>query len=116
MPMLERIEIDGFKSIREAAVDLRPVNVLIGANGAGKSNFIGVFALLQRMMEGRLQLHVAQAGGADALLHFGQKPSDALHLRLVFQADTAFYEARLVPSAGDSLTFIQEEWGSPTNG
>jgi predicted ATPase len=30
---LDRIELTGFKSIRELQLDLRPLNVLIGANG-----------------------------------------------------------------------------------
>lgn len=37
---LTKIQINGFKSIRECSIDLKPINVLIGSNGAGKSNFI----------------------------------------------------------------------------
>lgn len=111
MPTLGRIEIEGFKSIRQMALDLRPVNVLIGANGAGKSNFIGAFGLLQRMMEGRLQLHVAQAGGADTLLHFGRKQTQSMRLSLRFAPGEAFYLANLVPSANDALIFAKEAWG-----
>lgn len=44
---VNRIEIAGFKSIREAKLDLKPLNVVIGPNGAGKSNFIGVFKVRQ---------------------------------------------------------------------
>ncbi|NMO22991.1 AAA family ATPase [Pyxidicoccus fallax] len=109
--MLDRIEIEGFKSIRQMVLDLRPVNVLIGANGAGKSNFIGVFVLLQRMMEGRLQLHVAQAGGADTLLHFGRKQTSELRLRLRYQPDKTFYRVTLVPSAHDALIYGAENYG-----
>ncbi len=43
MPAVEKITIQGFKSICDADVELRPVNVLIGANRSGKSNFIGAF-------------------------------------------------------------------------
>ena len=63
MPAVEKITIEGFKSIASAEVDLRPVNVLIGANGSGKSNFIGAFAFLQAIRAGRLQDYVARAGG-----------------------------------------------------
>jgi len=111
MLTLDRIEIEGFKSIRKVALELGPVNVLIGANGAGKSNFISVFALLQRMLEGRLQFHVAQAGGADALLHFGQKQTSELRLYLRFAPDHGWYQARFVPSASDSLFFSSESMG-----
>src|SRR6185295_10575459 len=46
MHRLDRIQMAGFKSIRDQTLDLRALNVLIGANGAGKSNFIEVFRLL----------------------------------------------------------------------
>jgi hypothetical protein len=36
--MLRRLELLGFKSFREAAFDLGPLTVLVGANAAGKSN------------------------------------------------------------------------------
>lgn len=108
MLTLDRIEIEGFKSIRKVALELGPVNVLIGANGAGKSNFISVFTLLQRAMEGRLQFHVAQAGGADSLLHFGRKQTSEMRLYLRFAPSGAWYEARFTPSSGDSLFFSSE--------
>lgn len=57
---LDRIEIEGFKSIRQLRLDLKPLNVLIGANGAGKSNFISVFGLLRHIVDRRLQFYVAR--------------------------------------------------------
>ena len=69
-PRIRQITIHGYKSFRHLDLLLRPsVNVLIWANGAGKSDFIGLFRMLRRMMSGELQLYVAQAGGADQLLH-----------------------------------------------
>jgi predicted ATPase len=46
MGRIESIEIAGYKSIRSATIPLGAINVLIGANGAGKSNLLGVFGLL----------------------------------------------------------------------
>jgi predicted ATPase len=37
---MESIEIKGYKSVKDAKLDIRPINILIGANGAGKSNFL----------------------------------------------------------------------------
>jgi len=104
---LDRIEIEGFKSIRELRLDLRPLNVLIGANGAGKSNFISVFGLIRHITESRLQFYVAQAGGTDSLLHHGRKRTSELKLRLVL-SDGDEYEARLAPSAANTLFFSWE--------
>ena len=47
--MLTRLEVDGFKSLQEFAVDLEPFTVLIGPNSAGKSNLIEAIALLSRL-------------------------------------------------------------------
>jgi len=62
---LDFITVKGFKSIASLRLDLRPINVLIGANGSGKSNFISVFSFLHEISEGRLQDYVRRAGGAD---------------------------------------------------
>lgn len=47
--MLTRLEVDGFKSLRDFAVDLEPFTVLIGPNSAGKSNIIEAIGLLSRL-------------------------------------------------------------------
>jgi len=82
MPALDRIEVKGFKSIRQMDLELRPLNVLIGANGSGKSNFISVFRFLNAMVERRLQVYVGQAGGADNLLYYGQNTTDELNIKI----------------------------------
>ena len=53
---LDRIEIRGFKSIKECNLKLNSINVLIGSNGAGKSNFISVFSLMTDVLKKSLQL------------------------------------------------------------
>lgn len=76
--MINRIEIENFKSIREINLELKPINILIGANGAGKSNFIGFFRLLKNMYDRNLQNYVAEEAGADNILYFGLKRSEYL--------------------------------------
>ena len=52
---IDTISIEGYKSF--AKVDqfaLRNLNVLIGANGAGKSNFLSLFRLLTALSQGNL--------------------------------------------------------------
>ena len=108
--MLESIFIKGYKSFRELDLSLAPVNVLIGANGSGKSNFIGLFKMLHRMMNGELQLYVAQSGGADQILHYGRKVTEELVLRLWFLRTKNLangYECHLQP-AEDRLVLTRE--------
>ena len=40
---LSRMTIRGFKSIKNCDISFGKINVLIGSNGAGKSNFISAF-------------------------------------------------------------------------
>lgn len=76
------ISIEGFKSIaRVKDLELRPLNVLIGANGSGKSNFIGAFELLRAVVQRRLDRYVAQEGGADRVLHFGARTTPGLKIQ-----------------------------------
>ena len=50
MPAPDWITIEGFKSIASLErLPLRPINVLIGANGSRKSNFLEAFSLLQAL-------------------------------------------------------------------
>ena len=48
--MIERIIIENFKSIRQLDLELKPINILIGANGAGKSNFVSFFKLTRNTL------------------------------------------------------------------
>ena|SRR5690554_366476 len=50
---------------------LSNLNVLIGANGSGKSNFVAYFHMLSELVEGRLQVWVSKQGGADRVLKLG---------------------------------------------
>jgi AAA15 family ATPase/GTPase len=48
--MLDHILIRNFKSIREARIDLQSVNLLIGPNNSGKSNFLEAFVFLKEFI------------------------------------------------------------------
>jgi predicted ATPase len=102
-PVLESIEIEGFLSIRSATVALGALNVLIGANGSGKTNFVRAFEFLGRLLDQELGLFVGLNGGASALLHSGDN-----QIRVVVNVRTDRYEATLLPAANDELIFGTE--------
>ncbi len=103
---LKNITIKGYKSIRELDLSLASLNILIGANGSGKSNFISVFAFLKQMAEGRLQEYVATRGGADTILYFGRKVTELLSFRVEITGYT--YTVDLLPTIQDRLVIKQE--------
>ncbi len=104
---LERIYIKGFKSFHNIDIKLANLNVLIGANGAGKSNFLSVFRFAQNIARGELQTFIGQRGGANRLLHFGRDVTEEMFLKLYF--DVGNYECNLAPTDEDSLFFKYEE-------
>jgi predicted ATPase len=103
---LKSVVVEGFTSIRSATLALNDVNVLVGANGAGKSNFIRALGVLGRIVDNELGLFVGLSGGASALLNTGQTPSRLIHLEV--ESAGGRYSARLVPAAGDTLIFSDE--------
>ncbi len=109
--MLERLKVKGYKSIEKLNLELGPINVLIGANGAGKSNFVGLFKFLNQLVERKLQIAVAQGGGANQFLHYGRKYTDRINLELWFATgiqQANGYACSLVPTVEDSLVFAEE--------
>jgi predicted ATPase len=102
---LNSLRLAGWKSVRDAEIELRRLNVLIGANGAGKSNLVSFFRLMNEMMGRRLQVHVGTTGGAESLLHYGSKRTAAIEAEFRFATGLgpSDYSLRLVPAAGNML-------------
>ena len=106
MRAVNKMQIKGFRSIQTLDLELQPLNILIGANGAGKSNFLDSFRFLNHLAKRRLQLFVGVNGGADRLLHFGRKMTSSLHIKLSLM--NSIYECQLVPTTDDRLVFAVE--------
>lgn len=107
MSRVAKLTVAGYKSIRELSeFPLNDLNVLIGANGAGKSNFINLFRLLNEMYEQQLQVYVQKQGGPDALLHFGRAVSANLHAEFYFSHNG--YKFDLVPTLDNRMVFETE--------
>src|SRR5262252_1198706 len=82
---LNTITIQGFKSIQNLTdFKLDKLNLMVGANGAGKSNFVSFFRLLRAMAEEGLASFVLENGKADAFLFNGSKETDSIHAHLAF--------------------------------
>ena len=104
MRKLDYITVGGFKSIASIEkVKIGPLTVLIGPNGSGKTNFIGVFSFLNAIREGGLQTYVAKAGGADKVLHFGSRVTEKIHVHISFEDERNQYEIGLEPNGADEL-------------
>jgi predicted ATPase len=110
MAMLQRVVLNGFKSIKTMDLELRTLNVLIGANGAGKSNLVSFFKMLNEMMASRLQSYIVEAGRAQSVLHYGPRRTPQMEATLEFATEPGLnvYYQRLFHVAGDTLAFAAE--------
>lgn len=134
---IQSITIRGYKSFREIEeFQLRNLNIIVGANGAGKSNFLSFFKFASALAQGNLQTYVQAQGGPDALLYGTRKTTShldmciafqpginsdqfmpftqpaQLNLRLKFQSNRNIqptYAATLIPTVDNRLIFSHEK-------
>lgn len=106
---LDYITVKGFRSIKCIdKLSLRAINVLVGANGSGKSNFVGVFSLLHALRHGKLVEYTDKRGGADNILHFGAKETREMELEVSFSNDVNGYRVLLSPTDEDRFRVHDE--------
>ncbi len=99
---LETLSISGFRSIRELRdFPMRQLNVLVGANGAGKSNFVEFFRMLAAMFQENLQGFVSQSGGGDGQFFEGPQTTREITATLMFGANG--FQFQLEPVPGNDL-------------
>lgn len=109
---LSRMIISGYKSIKACDIEFGKINVLIGSNGAGKSNFISAFSLLQNVLSKNLQISVAQSG-LNALLYNGRKVTEEIAFEVFFGNNS--YGFNLIPTDDNRLIFQKEFFGYHDN-
>jgi predicted ATPase len=104
---LDKITIKGFKSIKELVdFELHDLNVIVGGNGAGKSNFISFFKMLRALIDGNLNRYVRDNGGAADLLFNGAKITKKLQFVTRF-GDRGF-RFNLVATPGNGCAIEDE--------
>lgn len=69
---IKQLDIKGFRSLKQATWTPGDLNVLIGANGTGKSNLLRFLNLISVAAEGDLGRGVQTSGDMNALVWDGQ--------------------------------------------
>jgi predicted ATPase len=68
MNRFEKIHVEGFRRLNDVDLKLNALNVVIGANGSGKTSLLDVFSLLAASASGRLKETISDLSGIDANL------------------------------------------------
>ena len=110
---ISHIKLSGYKSIKSAHVDFNNLNVFIGANGSGKSNFMSFFQMLEFYLSSKdgLSEFVGKNGGANILMHFGTLTTKSIEAELKFATSSGenTYYVELGAAVGDKLYFKDEK-------
>lgn len=106
--MIQRLHVEGYRSVRALSLALRPINVLTGPNGCGKSNLYNSLVLIARAAEGRLARAIAAEGGTPSVFWAGpekvryQRKRPPKQVVVGFDGEDYGYELRIgLPSANE---------------
>lgn len=108
---IKRLQIRNFKSYRQVEFELASLNILIGANGVGKSNLISFFRMMAMGASKQLGEYVFGAGGLDELRWRGAAKTEGIEWQIDF--DDAIepelrYSGRMIP-VGNSRFLVDDE-------
>lgn len=110
---LQEVTIKGYKSIafdKPVTLELGDISILLGANGAGKSNIVSFFRMLSYMMSKSFSKYVEISGTSNALLHYGAKKTPTISGELKFTDNLSVdsYTFSLTNAAPDRLIITEE--------
>lgn len=113
---LKKVSIGGFRSYDSNldlnTIEFQDLNVIIGANGAGKSNLISFLEMISYMMTCGLRNYTAKHGGAQTLMYFGPKQTEQISGNLLIHDSEGekedVYSFALEQSATGQLFFSKE--------
>lgn len=103
---ISKIALSGFKSIKTLDLTLTNLNVIVGANGSGKSNILSLFRLIQNAIDKKLQYYVSKNGGPNAFLHYGSQNTSSLTIEIFFGNNG--YKMVLEPTVDKKFVFSEE--------
>ncbi len=119
---IKQLSIKGFKSIQDCKnFELTNLNIIIGANGAGKSNFVQIFRMIMAMTRKNFSRFILERGGADNFLFNGPKITQQINIEFEFQAlsDQAtgsnFYRFALTPTVDEHFLISEQRRHDDTN-
>ena len=106
--MIKQIHVSGYRSVRELDLELKPINVLTGPNGCGKSNLYNSLVLMARAAQGQLARAIAEEGGTPSVFWAGgervryQRKKPPKRVVLSFEAEKFGYELQIgLPSLNE---------------
>lgn len=85
---LDSLSVQGFKSfssVSMTSVNFKPINLLIGANGSGKSSLLSLFSFVKALVSMPLDSVDISLGQASDFFFYGPKNTSSFSIQLHFQ-------------------------------
>ncbi|MDP4202279.1 MAG: AAA family ATPase [Bacteroidota bacterium] len=109
--MLQKIEFENYKAFRNGSLEIRPINILIGANSVGKSSVIQLFLMLQetalnQFYNSPLKLYGNCFSLGEGINLFRKKKSENnLEISLSFKDETlvSFFQKEMIENIKSEL-------------
>ncbi len=123
--VLEHISIQGYRRLLSLNLEMRPLAVLIGANGVGKTSLLEVFSLLAASAKGQLESKISEYGGLSEIrtrdkaqkieirLHTRLPNQDPLEYILQVKPQGSFYEISLETLTQNEVSRLNSSYYSP---
>ncbi|WP_127572662.1 AAA family ATPase [Georgenia faecalis] len=89
--MITTVAVENYRSLKDVATTLGPLNVVTGANGSGKTSFYRALRLLAGFTRDGAISTLAREGGMRSALHAGPRDKGPVTLRMGFASDDYSY-------------------------
>lgn len=108
--MLMQIDIEGYRSIKDLWLKLGRVNVLVGANGCGKSNLYRALWLLHAAANGEFARAVVTEGGMPSALWAGSRGKGPVRMKIAARFDDMKYQLQVgLPVPTETMFLLDPE-------
>lgn len=108
MNQFEKIHVEGFRRLTNVNIELRSLNVLIGANGSGKTSFLDMFTLMAAAASGRLNKTISEFHGIEANIGVTHAPWLACKLSMALDGDPSLHYRLALKPRGAGYEIIDE--------
>ncbi len=85
---LTAFEVEGYRSLKSVYLHMKRVNVIVGANGCGKSNLYKSLRLVAAAAEGNFGRRMAEEGGLESVMWAGSRGKDPQRIRVKVKLNT----------------------------
>ena len=91
--LLYEMSVSGYRSLADVRrLRLNPLNMVVGANGVGKSNLYRCLYLLNRAADGRLARTLLEEGGMPSVIWRGRRRKGPVRVRVAVELGDLVYE------------------------